>query len=202
MESNEDRWGRMMTAAQQGDKTTYNCLLGELSESIASYLLSRFGPLPLLDDCVQESLIAIHAARKTYDDTRPFKPWLYAIVKYKTIDVIRKNQRHNQYQYALSGQGAALQTASFSDADELSQLQVAPDTSMDTQNRTIEELICNAQLLARLPRHNSEALVMTKYLGYSVDETAKALKISNMAVKQRVRRAILKARDSLAGEAS
>ena len=65
---------------------------------IKAYLLSRFGPLEILDDCVQESLIAIHNARHTYDPNRPIRPWLYTIVRHKTIDMLRRQNSERRLQ--------------------------------------------------------------------------------------------------------
>ena len=46
--------------------------------------------MDLLEDCVQESLAAVHKARDTYETARLFRPWLFAIVRYKTFDILRK----------------------------------------------------------------------------------------------------------------
>ena len=62
--------------AQQGDEAAYGSLLAELAGVIRGYLIGRFGPLESLDDCVQESLLALHEARHSYDGNRPFKPWV------------------------------------------------------------------------------------------------------------------------------
>ena len=66
-----------MAQAQRGDEEAYVRLLTELADMIKAYLLSRFGPLEILDDCVQEALIAIHKARHTYDPGRPIRPWVF-----------------------------------------------------------------------------------------------------------------------------
>jgi RNA polymerase sigma-70 factor (ECF subfamily) len=42
---------------------------------------------------VQESLLAVHRARHTYDPARPFAPWLYAIVQNRFIDALRVQRR-------------------------------------------------------------------------------------------------------------
>ena len=43
----------------------------------------------MTDDAVQDTLIAIHEKRHTYDRQRPFGPWLAAIARYKWIDRLR-----------------------------------------------------------------------------------------------------------------
>ena len=39
---------------------------------------------------VQETLLAIHLKRHTWDQTRPFEPWIRAIIRYKLIDAARR----------------------------------------------------------------------------------------------------------------
>ena len=90
--ADEERWSTLMVSAQAGHEGDYRCLLGELSEVVLRYLASRIGPQHYLDDCVQETLIAVHQARHTYDSSRRFRPWLFAIVRHKAVDALRKNQ--------------------------------------------------------------------------------------------------------------
>src|SRR5210317_914665 len=84
-----------MTSAQGGGEDDYRQLLTELTHVIKYYLLSRIGQQHFVEDCVQESLIAIHQARHSYDPRRRFRPWLFAIVRHKTIDTLRR-QRNQQ----------------------------------------------------------------------------------------------------------
>jgi RNA polymerase sigma-70 factor (ECF subfamily) len=44
------------------------------------------------EDLVQEALIAIHTRRHTYDRSRLFTPWLYAIARYKFLDHLRRTR--------------------------------------------------------------------------------------------------------------
>ncbi len=53
------------------------------------------------EDIVQEVLIAIHAKRHTWDETRPILPWVGAIVRYKALDAVRRLVRERQ-RYAIT----------------------------------------------------------------------------------------------------
>ena len=44
------------------------------------------------EDLVQETLLAVHLKRHTYDPEALFTPWLYAIARYKLIDHLRSNK--------------------------------------------------------------------------------------------------------------
>jgi hypothetical protein len=70
----------LMLRAQQGEEEAYAELLVLLTAATRSYIRSRVGPLvPWIDDAVQETLVAVHHARHTFDGRRPFAPWFYAI---------------------------------------------------------------------------------------------------------------------------
>lgn len=99
-EAEEHQWSEWMTKAQRGDEEAYAQLLTELAEMIKAYLLGRFGRLQMLDDCVQECLIAIHQARHTYDGSRLIRPWLFAIIRHKTIDMLRRQNTERQFSEA------------------------------------------------------------------------------------------------------
>jgi RNA polymerase sigma-70 factor (ECF subfamily) len=64
-----------MAAAHRGDKRLYERLLRETAVAIDRYIRRRFRALSFVDDCVQESLLAVHNARHTYNPERPFRPW-------------------------------------------------------------------------------------------------------------------------------
>lgn len=56
--------------------------------------LAKFGlSMAETEDVVQEVLIGLHSKRHTWDDTKPFMPWLYAITHYKFIDTARRLRR-------------------------------------------------------------------------------------------------------------
>ena len=176
-ETDELRWSALMASAQAGNREDYRALLHELGEVIQQFLCSRFGRSHFTEDCVQEALVAIHRARHTYDPRRPFRPWMFAIVRHRTIDYLRKQRtvekatdRYSQDQQALA------QTFSL------------PEDGEDEYG---------AGLLQQLPRQHREILVMTKVIGYSIAETADRLGISQSAVKVRVHRAIHKLRHLL-----
>lgn len=45
-----------------------------------------------LEDLVQETLLAIHTKRDTYDRSQPFTSWAYSIARYKLIDQFRRKK--------------------------------------------------------------------------------------------------------------
>ena len=83
-----DQWGAWMAAAQNGQGGPYRRLLGEIRLWLLRYFARRLPP-GQVEDAVQDTLIAIHEKRHTYDPARPFRPWLAAVARYKWIDRLR-----------------------------------------------------------------------------------------------------------------
>lgn len=86
-----------MSRAQKGDSAAYQELLFELKPMIESHIkrtLRRWGKLEAVrtEDLLQETLMAIHAKRHTYDPNHPFGPWVYAIARHKVIDELRRRR--------------------------------------------------------------------------------------------------------------
>ena len=81
-------WSALMAAAQAGDAAVYHRLLMEVGDWLRRYFARRLPP-GMVDDAVQDTLLAIHVKRHTYDPMRPFEPWLAAIARYKWIDRLR-----------------------------------------------------------------------------------------------------------------
>ncbi|TLU70740.1 sigma-70 family RNA polymerase sigma factor [Lichenicoccus roseus] len=85
-------WSSMMVAAQAGDALQYRALLAELDKWLRAYYRRRLPP-SMIDDAVQDTLLAVHEKRHTYDPARAFAPWLAAIARYKWIDRLRAMKR-------------------------------------------------------------------------------------------------------------
>lgn len=86
-------WGRLMAAAQDGDRGAYERLLRETTPFVRR--IARFQRVhpDAVDDVVQEVLLTVHRARQTYDPSRSFSAWLAAIAQRRSIDVLRRDGR-------------------------------------------------------------------------------------------------------------
>jgi RNA polymerase sigma-70 factor (ECF subfamily) len=83
-----------MARAQDGDRQAYRALLDDIERLIREFARRRVPDA--FDDVVQETLLAVHQARHTYDPKRPFGPWLYAIARHRVADVLRREQRRRR----------------------------------------------------------------------------------------------------------
>jgi RNA polymerase sigma-70 factor, ECF subfamily len=63
------------------------------------------------EDVVQETLLAIHLKRQSWDENAPFGPWLRTIARHKMIDALRRRGRRvslsiDDFSEALADGGA------------------------------------------------------------------------------------------------
>lgn len=177
-EGDDRRWRQDMAAAQAGDKTAYERLITELATVIENYLRARFGAINTLEDCVQECLIAIHRARHTYDPNHAFRPWMFTIVRHRTIDVLRKRSSH-------------IATPPLP--------QEVRDEASDPEH--LLRLLDGVRVLEALKPDYREAVTLTKYAGMTTAEAAAWLGISESALKSRLNRGLLSIRRHLESEA-
>ncbi|NJO33967.1 MAG: hypothetical protein HC869_13330 [Rhodospirillales bacterium] len=78
----------LMQLAQAGDAWAYSMLLNLLTPLLDDMIRRRLRFLQPQDvnDLVQDTLLSVHAARATYDASRPFLPWLAAIARNRMAD--------------------------------------------------------------------------------------------------------------------
>lgn len=88
-----------MCAARNGDSAAYRRLLAEIAPFLRS-ICRRAGGAGLssadLEDAVQETLIALHLKRESWDEAQAFSPWLAAIARNKAIDMLRRRGRRGE----------------------------------------------------------------------------------------------------------
>lgn len=119
-----------------------------------------------IEDMVQDTLIAVHTRRATYDRERAFTAWLFAIARYKMIDFYRRHRRT----VPLEELGDILVVEGFED--------------------TCSARLDVSDLLATLPAKQARAIWATRVVGSSIAETATAEKMGESDVKVSVHRGL------------
>jgi RNA polymerase sigma-70 factor, ECF subfamily len=93
-EPSDDRRSMMMKAAMAGDEGVYRRLLEDLGRSVRAMARGAFARAKLgdadVEDAVQETLLAIHLKRHTWDPNQKLGPWVNAIARHKIIDAMRR----------------------------------------------------------------------------------------------------------------
>ena len=93
----EEEWAAWMRAAIGGDEAAYRMLLQTLSSGLRAMVRRGFAqagaPQGDVEDVVQETLLALHLKRNTWDPSQPLGPWVRAIARHKLIDALRRRGR-------------------------------------------------------------------------------------------------------------
>jgi RNA polymerase sigma-70 factor (ECF subfamily) len=96
VDEQEKEWAFLMRAGNAGDADSYRRLLVKLTPVLRAAARRGLGPAGMADtaeDVGQETLLAIHLKRQSWDEEAPFGPWLRAIARHKIIDVFRRRGR-------------------------------------------------------------------------------------------------------------
>ena len=172
MTTSEDQLKVLMEMGLGGDAGAHSALLRSLVPLLRSFYRRRMrGAEEDVEDLVQETLIAIHARRASYDRDRPFTAWFYAIARHQMIDYFRRRKVH----VPLEDVEAILVTEGFEDA---------VSARMDVD-----------RLLDTLSPKQARAIRDTHVDGKSIAEAAEAAGIGESDVKVSVHRGL----KSLAG---
>jgi RNA polymerase sigma-70 factor (ECF subfamily) len=167
-EAVEPRLKALMVRGLAGDRLAHAQMLSEFGGYLRAFFGRRLGPGAAdLEDLVQDTLLAIHLKRETWDRRQPLTPWAYAIARYKLIDHFRRTGRRP--------------TTPLEDAGEL----IAEG---NPEEGAVRQDV--ARLLSRLPAKARALVEAVKLKGFSMEEAAAQAGMSVTATKVAVHRAM------------
>jgi len=170
MQSNEEHLRGLLLRGLAGDAVAYRAFLQDLTAHLRAFLRKRLTRLPdEVEDLVQESLLAVHNQRHTYDPSQPLTAWVVALARYKLIDLLRRRSRQDVLNDPL---------------DEDNEQLLAVDGEAAEAQRDL------AKLLETLPERQRTPIVCVKLEGLSVAETAQRTGMSESAVKVGIHRGL------------
>ncbi len=170
MSTSEDRLKDLLVRGLAGDAAAYHGFLRDLSAHLRAFLRRRLSGMPdEVEDLVQETLLAVHNQRHTYDAAQPLTAWVHAIARYKLVDLFRRRSRRELVTEPLDDEHDVLSSA---DAD-------AAEARRDL-----------ARLLDALPERQRMPIVYVKVQGLSVVEAGRLTGMSASAVKVAVHRGL------------
>jgi RNA polymerase sigma factor (sigma-70 family) len=164
----EGRLRELMILGLGGDALAHRQLLAVLSGHLRAYFARRIGAAAHeVEDLVQETLMAVHLKRESYDRALPFMPWAYAVARYKLIDHLRRRHRHLR--------------VPLEDAGELF---VADDAQEGALHTDLD------RLLERLPPRQRSLLEDVKLQGLSIEEAARKRGVTAVSARVMLHRTL------------
>jgi RNA polymerase sigma-70 factor, ECF subfamily len=172
--------GDVTEQAMRGQPAAIDTLLRQIRPMVVRYCRARLGRISghyhAADDVAQEVCIAVLSALPRYRDMgRPFASFVFGIASHKVADAMRNAAR------------MAVPTEDLPDG---------PDNGPGPEETAFAYLEAERAraLLARLPAHQRELLVLRVLSGMSAQETGHALGMSAGAVRVAQHRALARLR--------
>ena len=162
----------LVIKAQKGDKGAYGEFLSLLYPLIRSILKRRLAGLVDYEDLTQECLLGIHRNLASYHPSKPLKPWISAIIRYKTADHFRAM------------------------AKKISVTEMLPETNKVDEPSKGEVW----EWLRQLPEPLRRAVELTQVEGLPYKEAAQREGVSEVALRKRISRAYVELRRIAAKE--
>lgn len=151
-----------------GDEAAHRGFLTDAAGLLRSYFRNRLrGQAEDAEDLVQETLVALHTRRHTYDPNYPLTAWMYAIARYRLIDFLRR-AKHRAH--------APLDSVDVGDVD--------PQFDASDAKRDV------AALLDKLPEKQKIAIRLVKLEDRSIREAAAATGLSESDIKISIHRGL------------
>jgi RNA polymerase sigma-70 factor (ECF subfamily) len=166
MTADEKTLARLMQQSQHGDRAAYLALLGLVVPLLRRFFRRRVAE-SALDDLVQDTLMALHRKRDSWDPARPFLPWLSAIARYRWVDHLRRH-------YAAA------------------EHELDDSHSVESDEAGMFARFGCERLLGRLPPAQAAAIRVTRIEGLSTAEAAARLGQSESLIKVNVHRGLKK----------
>ena len=169
MTETTDNLAALMRQSLNGDQRAYADLLRETVRFLRPFLSKRLSFDSEIEDLLQEILISIHKARHTYDGQRPYKPWAYAIAKFRLQDFLRAHYADH-----------------LRHSVELSEIENNLHENVTESVLSYESISGEIQ---KLPEKQATILRLIHQEGYTAKEVAAKLDMNESAVKVAAHRA-------------
>jgi RNA polymerase sigma-70 factor (ECF subfamily) len=151
-----------------GDEAAHRAFLTEAAGLLRAFFRNRLrGRADDAEDLVQETLVALHTRRDSYDANYPLTAWMYAIARYRLIDFLRR-AKHRAH--------ASLDGVDVGDPD--------PQYEASDAKRDV------ATLLDKLPEKQRTAIRLVKLEEKSVREAAEQTGLSESDIKISIHRGL------------
>lgn len=174
--SDEDLMG---VYADHGNAEAFSELYHRFESRLYGFFLKRlsFDTWSLALDLFQKTWLKVHRARHRFDRRQKFSTWLFSIA----LNVLRDEWR-------LPG--------TLSSLEEVEEMERIPSTEDQERDLSLKEDLARLEgTLSQISDLQREALILSEWEGFSSQELAKALGISEAAARQTVSRARKKVRE-------
>lgn len=167
-----------------GQVDGFELLVRRHSQELFRFLVRFTGSGTLAEDIVQETFLQVHLSAASFDRSRRFKPWLFTIAANKARDQLRSRRRRPEV--PLDAQIGPEEEDSQRFLDFLADSSATPGGALEQE----EEREFIRSMMARLPEHLREVLILCYYHRFPYKEIADILEVPLGTVKSRLHAAV------------
>jgi len=157
----------LVYAAQEGDGRALGVLYRRYHKALLRYAYKVGGDADIAEDAVQDAWLKFTKNVHQLDDPRAFRSWLYKLVRWRCIDLLRAMNR-------------------YSDREEVFDENQYPGSCNASAHADAEEL---QQFIARLPAREKHIIHLFYIDELKISEIATVLGVPAGTVKSRLSRA-------------
>lgn len=181
---------QIIERVNQGDPAAFEELLERYEEKIFHFGMRMCGQVEDARDLLQETFLNAFRYLKGFRGEAQFKNWLYKIASSVCIKMRRKGKFEPDFEISLD------QLVPTEDGEVPQEI---PDWALEPLENVLSKEVRRrlSEALALLPKEYRIVLVLRDMEGFSTEETAETLGISEAAVKSRLHRARLFVRQKL-----
>lgn len=170
----------LMLLCAQGDLEAFNTLFHRYQKKILNFAWLYLNDRDSAEDILQGTFLRMFIFARTFKKKAAFSNWLYTIARNLCWEESQRSRRRIQVHNEEL------------DVPDCQQ----PDPLEEAEHRELQERIREA--IGLLPPRQRSAIILSKYQGMSISETAGILGCSAGAVKQLTHRGLLSLRKKLA----
>ena len=167
--ASDDHLRTVMVRYQAGEPAAFEELYVPLAPLLRRYLIALARDAQRADDLLQDTFLQLHRSRRTYNPSRPVRPWAFAVARHMWLMDQRTRRRK---------------------APPHVDLETAPELPVPAAAEGLAREDELRRMLARLPADRTEALLLHHVWGFTFEEIGKMLGIRAGAARVRASRAM------------
>jgi RNA polymerase sigma-70 factor (ECF subfamily) len=175
---------QLLSLYRGGQRKAFEFLLERYKNELFHFLMRFVGTRAAAEDLFQETFLQVHLSADSFDTDRRFRPWLFTIAANKARDHLRRNSKRQTAALSASIDENGSDGRTFADlmAGDV------PQPTDEVEAKETRELV--QQVMAEMPAHLREVLVMAYFHQFAYKQIADMLSIPLGTVKSRLHAAV------------
>lgn len=175
---------RLLADFLDGDEQAFSLVVHRYERELFQFVGRFVRDAAAAEDIVQDTFIQVHRSAHGFDMSRRFRPWMFTIAANKARDYLRTRGRRKEVAFSFdNSEGEQTNFQDFlADAGPTPLIELEADEQRETVRKVV----------AKLPDHLREVLLLAYFQRFPYKEMAEILEIPLGTVKSRLHAAVTK----------